>query len=56
LSATPAVKEAIASSRHMGEIRDLALADGLRTLKMDGIRRVVAGQTTLAEVLKVCID
>ena len=40
----------------MTAIRDKALADGMRTLKMDGIRRVIAGQTTMAEVLKVCID
>jgi type II secretory ATPase GspE/PulE/Tfp pilus assembly ATPase PilB-like protein len=56
LPATAAVKEAIASSRNISSIRDLALADGMRTLKMDGIRRVTAGQTTIAEVLKVCID
>ena len=40
----------------MTAIRDQALDDGMSTLKMDGIRRIVAGQTTLAEVLKVCID
>jgi type II secretory ATPase GspE/PulE/Tfp pilus assembly ATPase PilB-like protein len=56
LPATAAVKEAIASNRNISSIRDLALADGMRTLKMDGIRRVTAGQTTIAEVLKVCID
>ena len=56
LAGTPSVKEAIASNQHMTAIRDLALTDGMRTLKMDGIRRVVAGQTTLAEVMRVCID
>ena len=56
LPATATVKQAITSGQTMTEIRDKALADGMRTLKMDGIRRVIAGQTTMAEVLKVCID
>ena len=56
LPATPAVKQVISSGRNVTEIRDQALADGMRSLKMDGVRRVIKGQTTLAEVLKVCID
>ena len=56
LPATATVKQAITSGQTMTTIRDKALADGMRTLKMDGIRRVIAGQTTMAEVLKVCID
>jgi type II secretory ATPase GspE/PulE/Tfp pilus assembly ATPase PilB-like protein len=56
LRATPAVKQTISAGQHISAIRDQALKDGMSTLKMDGIRRVVAGQTTLAEVLKVCID
>lgn len=56
LPATPEVKQAISSGQPMATIRDRALADGMRTLKMDGIRRVIKGQTTLAEVMKVCID
>jgi type II secretory ATPase GspE/PulE/Tfp pilus assembly ATPase PilB-like protein len=56
LPATSAVKQAIATNQTMAALRNLALADGMRTLKMDGIRRVIAGQTTLSEVLKVCID
>lgn len=56
LPATATVKQAITSGQTMTAIRDKALADGMRTLKMDGIRRVIAGQTTMAEVLKVCID
>lgn len=56
LPATPDVKQAISSGKPMTTIRDLALADGMRTLKMDGVRRVIKGQTILAEVMKVCID
>ena len=56
LQGTPDVKQAISSGQPMTTIRDRALAGGMRTLRMDGIRRVVKGQTTLAEVLKVSID
>ncbi len=56
LHGTPGVKATITAGKAMTAIRDQAMADGMATLKMDGIRRVVAGQTTLAEVLKVCID
>ena len=56
LPATPEVKQVISSGRNVTEIRDQALAAGMRSLKMDGVRRVIKGQTTLAEVLKVCID
>jgi len=56
LPATPEVKQAISSGQNVTAIRDQALAAGMRSLKMDGVRRVIKGQTTLAEVLKVCID
>lgn len=56
LPATPEVKQVISSGRNVMEIRNQALAAGMRSLKMDGVRRVIKGQTTLAEVLKVCID
>jgi general secretion pathway protein E len=36
-----------------GEIRRLAIAGGMRTLRDDGLRQVVAGVTTLDEVLRV---
>lgn len=56
LRPTEEVKAAITSGLPVAQLRKLALAGGMRTLRMDGVRRVVAGQTTLAEVLKVCID
>jgi general secretion pathway protein E len=36
-----------------GAIKDKAIEKGLQTLRMDGARRVVAGITTIAEVLRV---
>ena len=37
-------------------MRKQAMQEGMRTLKMDGISKVLKGQTDLAQVLKVCID
>ena len=39
----------------MGIIRDQAIADGMTTLKQDGIEKVLAGHTDLLQVRKVCI-
>jgi hypothetical protein len=40
----------------MAAIGDQAIAEGMSTLKMDGIRRVVAGQIPPSEALKGCIN
>jgi type II secretory ATPase GspE/PulE/Tfp pilus assembly ATPase PilB-like protein len=44
---------ALAEGRSLGELRTLALSKGFRTLADDGIRRVLAGDTSLAEVARV---
>ena len=52
--ATPAVREAIrqgAGSR----LREIALSEGMWTLKMDGVMKVLRGETDLEQVLKACI-
>ncbi len=36
-----------------GTIKKVALEAGMQTLRMDGARKVLAGQTTVAEVLRV---
>lgn len=36
------------------DIRDVAIAQGMRTLKQDGIEKVLKGETTLEEVRSVC--
>ena len=36
-----------------GVIKKLALEQGLKTLRMDGARKVMAGETTISEVLRV---
>ena len=44
------LREMIQSGRRATELQRQALADGMRTLRQDGIDKVLAGVTTLAEV------
>ena len=56
LIATPAIKKLIHTQSTAEAIKERALAEGTRTLKMDGIRKILAGKTTLEEVKSVCIE
>jgi general secretion pathway protein E len=46
-------RSAIMARRNAGEIKAAAVAAGLRTLRMDGVSKVVAGLTTAEEILRV---
>ena len=48
------IKSLIYSRAQASVIRDLAIKDGMRTLKQDGIEKVLQGHTTLEEVRSVC--
>ncbi|WP_300669067.1 GspE/PulE family protein [Desulfoluna sp.] len=56
LVATPDIKDLVHRQSASGPIKEMALTQGMRTLKMDGIRKVINGKTTLAEVKSVCSD
>ncbi len=45
----------IGNARSTGELRRLALAKGMRSLRHDGVRQIVAGRTTVEEVLRVTL-
>jgi general secretion pathway protein E len=47
------VQDLIYKRESAGTIKKLALNAGLQTLRMDGARKVLAGITTIAEVLRV---
>jgi len=47
------IRAAVQRSASAEEIRDIAIASGMRTLCADGIRLVEAGETTIEEVLRV---
>ena len=47
------IQELIYRQETAGVIKKVALEAGMQTLRMDGARKVLAGQTTVAEVLRV---
>ncbi|MCK4887426.1 MAG: Flp pilus assembly complex ATPase component TadA, partial [Planctomycetes bacterium] len=47
------IKELIYKRESAGIIKKVALEAGLQTLRMDGARKVLNGETTIAEVLRV---
>ncbi|MBC8481194.1 MAG: type II secretion system ATPase GspE [Planctomycetes bacterium] len=47
------IQEMIYSQETAGSIKRAALDGGLQTLRMDGTRKVLEGQTTIAEILRV---
>lgn len=55
LMGTKSVKKAIKQRLMVEEIFDLAMQEGMKTLKMDGIQKVFQGITDLSQILKVCL-
>ncbi len=47
------IQELVYKSESAGVIKRAALNSGLQTLRMDGARKVLSGQTTISEVLRV---
>jgi len=55
LLGTEGVKKAIKQRLMVEEIFALAMQEGMKTLKMDGIQKVFQGITDLSQILKVCL-
>ena len=55
LIASDAIKKRIQQRARVAEILALAVAEGMRTLKMDGMEKVLMGLTDLAMVRRVCL-
>lgn len=53
LVVTHAVREAILRHAPASEIRDIAIADGMVPIVIDGFRKVLSGETTVEEVLRM---
>jgi type II secretory ATPase GspE/PulE/Tfp pilus assembly ATPase PilB-like protein len=49
------VRRAIKEGMPLEELRDLAIENGMRTLMMDGVAKILAGHTDLEQVLRVCM-
>ena len=52
MSLTPELRRLILRGGSVEEIRNQAVHDGMLTLRMDGIKKVERGVTTLEEVVK----
>ncbi len=55
LECSDTIKRQIQEHAHVTDISATALQDGMRTLKQDGIEKVLAGITDIQQVRKVCI-
>ncbi len=55
LEATDAIKKKILDKAQVSELLAVALQEGMRTLKQDGIEKVLQGQTDIHAIRKVCI-
>jgi type IV pilus assembly protein PilB len=53
MAVSETIKEAIMKNANADQIRESAVKEGMPTMLQDGVRRVLAGQTTLEEVLRV---
>lgn len=54
MAATPAVKQLIIKHAPVAELAQLALREGMRSLRQNGIEKVLAGLTDVAQVHRVC--
>ena len=55
LECSDGVKSLIKKKAETGTIRNLAIAEGMTTLKQDGILKVLQGLTDIHEIRRVCI-
>jgi type II secretory ATPase GspE/PulE/Tfp pilus assembly ATPase PilB-like protein len=56
LMVTDAVRDLVMDKANASEIRKQALKDGMRSLRGDGASKVLSGQTSIEEVLRVTQD
>ncbi len=55
LMVSDTIKQLIINRKSIPILRKTAIAEGMRTLLQDGIRKIVQGETDLVEVLSVCM-
>jgi general secretion pathway protein E/type IV pilus assembly protein PilB len=51
--ATDTIRELVIQRTNAMAIRNVALKEGMITLRMDGFRKVLSGKTTIEEVARV---
>ena len=50
------IRQLILNHESAGKIKASAIADGMRTLRQDGWRKVLTGRTTIEEVIRVSTE
>ena len=53
---TPTLRQMIAENRPASDIRALAVSEGMETLRESGLKKALAGMTTVEEILRVCLS
>jgi type II secretory ATPase GspE/PulE/Tfp pilus assembly ATPase PilB-like protein len=56
MEGTPKIKLMIKKQANTEQIFELAMKEGMSTLKQDGIMKMFQGHTDMAEVRRVCIN
>jgi type II secretory ATPase GspE/PulE/Tfp pilus assembly ATPase PilB-like protein len=56
MEGTATIKSMIKNQANTEQIFDLAMKEGMSTLKQDGIMKMVQGNTDMAEIRRVCIN
>jgi len=56
LQITDGVREMVVKNLSSAVIRDQAVADGMKTLRMDGARKFLLGETSLEEIMRITSD
>ncbi len=56
LEVTPAIRRMLVSGAHTSEIREFAEANGMTTLRADARNKILAGVTSVEEVVRVTAD
>ena len=56
MTITPAIRHVISKRGSAEEIKDVALSEGMHTLRMSASRMVMEGITSFSEMIKVSFD
>ncbi len=52
MTLSPGLQRAVREEADPSHLRSLAIAEGMKTLMDDGIRKIAAGETSVAELLR----
>ena len=50
------IQSAVTRQANAAELRSIAIQDGMRPMRLDGVQKVIDGKTTIDEVFRVSED